>query len=804
MALELKCRNCKHLKSRSVCGSSESPYFMKNVESDGCCEYYSENPAREYFKEGTIKSLSEESAGAGMEDLKKAIELGLPEDDEMFARFVLAEGHVNLVLAQRSRFTDDEVVTSHDYTEALNQAEKAILLDQQGDYGYFNEPLNRARLRVVDEFYSIAALVIEKKNGVDAAIDYLQKKVALLSYLPTSPLIRSSFSLGDLYEQKGQKGKAVEYYRNIVNSAPIDRIDPQGVEQELRRRAGIKLEGKGPGLSGMPKDAGKGGGSMRCFYHQDLESVGICQQCGKFCCRQCIHDVSGTMLCKGCLERAAQSQATQEAEERQNAVEESEQRRRQAVNRIRWAWVFAFFGAMLGLLPFLPSNSNQGLGIPAYVFVPLVAYELWGAYWGFAWFWPRWRSMVDRFKRALSGWIIFARPAAWFMIFFFYICFYIWVPTCVAIIYGVFGGGIIQYLKHRAVAASKQLPEGPGSAPVGQAAPAKRRGRMALVIGGTAVIGAILLAALYSGRRGTSPGPVQSSSPVQSVTPPPPKAQQHSPAQRASVPTHIAKAGVPPVNIGVVTTCAEAPRGRNFTPKYIFAPGQNLCLFAQALNVNRGRRDDVTFSAVVAGSAGTVLAAPPARFTNNRAPYPNVWHRWRLRLPPDLSPGQYVARISIRNNLTGQTGSGSAKFTLTSAANRALPLATGSETIRVERFATAHDSPALGGCGRSYETCMGALRGTIATEYAPTEEAVWFVFSYSGGEAGGRGAVEWITPNGSVYRANRFSNTQSGGNYCYCYFIKVAGFPPSNMPGQWHVRLMWDGNAVVRTSFTIR
>ncbi len=86
--------------------------------------------------------------------------------------------------------------------------------------------------------------------------------------------------------------------------------------------------------------------------------------------------------------------------------------------------------------------------------VPFAGYTCWSVYWGFVWFWPKWRAGVYRFRQALSGWILFARFFVWFMLALFYVTLYLAIPLSVAIYYGVFGGGIYQFRKHRRLAAS--------------------------------------------------------------------------------------------------------------------------------------------------------------------------------------------------------------------------------------------------------------------------------------------------------------------------------------------------------------
>jgi len=195
---------------------------------------------------------------------------------------------------------------------------------------------------------------------------------------------------------------------------------------------------------------------MRCFYHPDIDSVGICQECGKSACCACIDDVGGRMICKGCLERmqTLQRQQEQAAEaERQAELVSTQQ---QARKRIRRSYICGGLGlAFFFVMAIMAAGDKTATPpIPWPILIPFAAYVCWSIYWGLAWFWPIWRSGVRRFRQALSGWILIARPFIWFMLLIFYVTFYFSIPLAIAIYYGVFGGGIYQFLKHRRLAAT--------------------------------------------------------------------------------------------------------------------------------------------------------------------------------------------------------------------------------------------------------------------------------------------------------------------------------------------------------------
>jgi hypothetical protein len=198
---------------------------------------------------------------------------------------------------------------------------------------------------------------------------------------------------------------------------------------------------------------------MKCFYHPETDGVGICRQCGKFCCKECITDLSGQMICKGCHQLIEQARMAEARTAQQCALAQADDMRRAAAKRIKRSWIVA---VVCGVFIFLlclgaPSEGNGAPPLPSYVMGPLGAYVWWGIFWGFVWVWPHWRNFVAKFKRAISGWIIIARPFTWFMLFFFYLVVYWTVPLMGAVYYGVFGGAFYQYKKHRRLAAEKPL-----------------------------------------------------------------------------------------------------------------------------------------------------------------------------------------------------------------------------------------------------------------------------------------------------------------------------------------------------------
>ena len=180
---------------------------------------------------------------------------------------------------------------------------------------------------------------------------------------------------------------------------------------------------------------------MKCFYHPDRDAVAQCSRCSKACCRDCIEDVGGAMLCKSCM--ALEQQALLESEAQEVAERESE--REMARKRIRRSKViavaFAVFGAVMALVMSTEANPPK---IPLPLFILGLAageaYIGWAFYWGFPPIWRWWRGLLSK-----TGCFIVANPV-------FIILFLVWVPIVVAGYYAPFGGGIAQYRKCRRVA----------------------------------------------------------------------------------------------------------------------------------------------------------------------------------------------------------------------------------------------------------------------------------------------------------------------------------------------------------------
>jgi len=179
-------------------------------------------------------------------EFKKALDTGLPKDDELQARLCIGKlldrwtRSLDLDLSSWTRLAETG--------EAINEMETALLLDREGGFGFFSEPKNRYQLRRLDLMYMAKGgiLSIEKSQAESisdaVAIEYWEKKFALCDYLPSSPLVATLTEAGFSYSRLGKIESAMKCFELVITSAPVDPFDSSGFEVELRQRARAGLK----------------------------------------------------------------------------------------------------------------------------------------------------------------------------------------------------------------------------------------------------------------------------------------------------------------------------------------------------------------------------------------------------------------------------------------------------------------------------------------------------------------------------------------------------------------------------------
>lgn len=120
---------------------------------------------------------------------------------------------------------------------------------------------------------------------------------------------------------------------------------------------------------------------------------------------------------------------------------------------------------------------------------------------------------------------------------------------------------------------------------------------------------------------------------------------------------------LPPLQTGLVATCSSATGWKSYKPKTSFQRGDQVWVYAEALNVCFDGRADVSFTLRITGPAGGTLPVRNGRYAaQTQQPHCAFWDK--IQLPADAAPGAYVAQVEMLNNLTGQIGSASVNFTV--------------------------------------------------------------------------------------------------------------------------------------------
>ncbi|HKV93124.1 MAG TPA: hypothetical protein VJW20_11315 [Candidatus Angelobacter sp.] len=192
------------------------------------------NPAQIHSTNASVLSLEERTADA-IKEFEMALQLGLPQDDEMKDHFFLGGLYLDTLMS--SGISGRDFSASPLFAKAISEMEKALVMDREGGYQYFFEVLNRARLRRLDLLYTLAANSILEHQSRKAAIAFLQRKTGLCVYLPTCPLLNVLFNLAAFCSAEGQTESAKICLKNLLASETVDPVDENGQEAKTRQRA---------------------------------------------------------------------------------------------------------------------------------------------------------------------------------------------------------------------------------------------------------------------------------------------------------------------------------------------------------------------------------------------------------------------------------------------------------------------------------------------------------------------------------------------------------------------------------------
>lgn len=190
---------------------------------------------------------------------------------------------------------------------------------------------------------------------------------------------------------------------------------------------------------------------MKCFYHPEQDAVGVCPQCGKAACRDCLKEIDGGILCKGCIARrlqAVQAEGRAVQQDRQATIDSA--KRRLKISKIVFivAFIFGICVTVAMVYQSIFSKDSQAPGFFAAIVGGILAsvivgYFAWSFFWGFPAIWRGLRSMFSK-----MGCFVVLNPITWLILLLVFFM----VVTCFGEMYCIFGGGLSQYLKTRRVA----------------------------------------------------------------------------------------------------------------------------------------------------------------------------------------------------------------------------------------------------------------------------------------------------------------------------------------------------------------
>ena len=161
--------------------------------------------------------------------LEKAIGLGLPTNDEILARCFLAESRLDEV---------DDPSESPLLPEAIAEFEEAARLDREGQFGVLAE--YRFMFPAWDARYCLMFFKINEQEGPEPAQRYLEDKLSLYEYLPSSPLLNAMNELSKHLLTTGDTARARHWLKHLVTAEPVN---PQSEdENQLRAEAQTALQ----------------------------------------------------------------------------------------------------------------------------------------------------------------------------------------------------------------------------------------------------------------------------------------------------------------------------------------------------------------------------------------------------------------------------------------------------------------------------------------------------------------------------------------------------------------------------------
>jgi tetratricopeptide (TPR) repeat protein/ribosomal protein L40E len=146
---------------------------------------------------------------------------------------------------------------------------------------------------------------------------------------------------------------------------------------------------------------------------------------------------------------------------------------------------------------------------------------------------------------------------------------------------------------------------------------------------------------------------------------PPPSPRPEARPQSGATPSlQVAKpAPAPRMELGTVATCSAFRGFGDFTARPQVRPGESFCVYAEVLNANRGGAVDLVFSYAILSAANEAVLRRSSQLAHRTNDASVAWAA-EFRMPADAQPGIYTVTVSVRSELSGETQTKSAYFTV--------------------------------------------------------------------------------------------------------------------------------------------
>jgi hypothetical protein len=190
---------------------------------------------------------------------------------------------------------------------------------------------------------------------------------------------------------------------------------------------------------------------MKCFYHPAQDAVGICPQCSKAACSDCLKQLGGGILCKGCIAqrlRAINAENKAALQQRESAIHRAHRRLRYSKVVFRIAFIFGALVALAMVYQGLVSKDPMAPGLFTLIVGGILGSFLVGYYaWSFFWGVPAiWNGVRGMFRKV--GFFIVMNPVNWLILLLVVFA----VLAFAGELYCILGGGWSQYRKNLRIA----------------------------------------------------------------------------------------------------------------------------------------------------------------------------------------------------------------------------------------------------------------------------------------------------------------------------------------------------------------